>query len=378
MAQPSDSSSSKARAGRASPQSTIPPGWPRASDRDHPFVSAIALVLIAFAVRYALDPFLLQRSPLLIFTAAIVIAAGRYGTGPGLLAMVLSLVLGAFAFMGPGFPPDLSPDDIASCAVFIVTSGAMLSFAGHLKALREREGQLQAELRHVQTETAMGTMAATLAHELNQPLAAAANYIGAGQRIAAGLEGDLRPTLVSGLDEAQVQIRRAGEIVRQARGLVANASAVRNPASLLNLVANAQKPLQAGGACNNLRLSVDIEPDAELVLVNEIQIEQVLLNVIRNACQAVAPDEEAEVVLSAKAEDGEVTVEVRDFGAGIPDEAMATLFKAGGKSNSGGQGLGLSISRTIIEAHGGRMWARNADGGGASFFFTLPQEAGKS
>ena len=344
-----------------------------ARDLDHPYLAAIALVLFAFAIRYGLDPILLQRSPLLIFTAAIVIAAGRYGAAPGLLAMILSLALGTIAFMGPGFPPDLSPDDIASGAVFIVASGAMLSFASHLKALRERGEQLQAELRQVQTDTAMGTMAATLAHELNQPLAAAANYVGAGKRMAAALEGELQPALISGLDEAEGQIHRAGEIVRQARSLVSNASSMRSEASLRNMVASAKKPLKASGACENLKLQLDIEPDADALLVNEIQIEQVLLNVIRNACQAIARDKEAEVVLSARADGDEAIVEVRDFGPGIAGDKMASLFKAGGKSTSGGQGLGLSISRTIVAAHGGRMWAQNADGGGASFFFTLPR-----
>jgi two-component system sensor kinase FixL len=342
------------------------------SDRAHPYVSAIVLVLVAFAIRYALDPVLLERSPLLIFTAAIVIAAGRYGMAPGLTAMVLSLALGTLAFMGPGLPPSLSADDIASLGVFIVTSGAMLSFAGHLRQLREREAELQAELRQVQTETAMGTMAATLAHELNQPLAAAVNYIGAGKRMANRLQGEMQSALLSGLDEAEAQIHRAGEIVRQARNLVANASSTRRAVSLRGMVASALKPLQAAGACDKLQLEIEVEPGADRLLVNEIQIEQVLLNVIRNACQAAAPDDVAPVRLSARPGDDDVTVEVRDFGRGIDSEKMATLFKPGG-STSGGQGLGLSISRTIVEAHGGRMWAQNADDGGASFFFTLPR-----
>jgi two-component system, LuxR family, sensor kinase FixL len=371
--------------GTESAKSTAPAGvahsWPvrrrgisaPSGDLAYPYISAILLVLIAFAMRYALDPVLLERSPLLIFTAAIVIAAGRYGTAPGLAAMILSLVLGTFVFMRPGFPAVLSADDVASLGVFVVTSGAMLSFAGHLKQLREREADLQAELRQVQTETAMGTMAATLAHELNQPLAAAVNYVGAGKRLAAGLEGDMQETLVSGLGEAEAQIHRAGEIVRQARNLVSNASAARKPASLRDMIANTLKPLQAGGACENLKLNVEVEPSADRLLVNEIQIEQVLLNVIRNACQAVPAEETAEVEITATANRDQVAIQIRDFGPGIAITKMPSLFKAGGGSTSGGQGLGLSISRTIVEAHGGSMWAQNADGGGASFFFTLPK-----
>jgi two-component system sensor kinase FixL len=344
-------------------------------DRAFPYTSAIVLVLVAFAIRYALDSVLLERSPLLIFTAAIVIAAGRYGTAPGLVAMVLSLVLGSFVFMGPGLPPVLSADDLASVGVFVVTSGAMLSFAGHLKQLRERERQLQAELRQVQTETAMGTMAATLAHELNQPLAAAVNYVGASKRIARGLDGEQKSVLASGLEEAETQIHRAGEIVRQARSLVSNASSNRGQASLRTMITNAVRPLQAGGAFENLDLRVAIERDADTLLVNQIQIEQVLLNVIRNACQASLPGTEARVVIAARAGVDDVTVEVRDFGPGIPDQKFDSLFKPGVGSTTGGQGLGLSISRTIVEAHGGKLWARNAEDGGASFFFTLPKGA---
>jgi C4-dicarboxylate-specific signal transduction histidine kinase len=345
-------------------------------DRATPYVSAILFVLIAFAIRYALDSVLLERSPLLIFTAAIVIVGGRYGRAPGVVAMILSLVLGTLAFMAPGLPPMLTMDDIASVGVFIVTSIAMLSFAGHLKELRDRESELQAELGQVQTETAMGTMAATLAHELNQPLAAAVNYVGAGKRIAAGLQGDMQVTLISGLDEAEAQIHRAGEIVRHARNLVSSASSSRKPASLRAMIANALKPLQAGGACEKLNLKVEVDRDADLLLVNEIQIEQVLLNVIRNACQAVPPAAEAKVLIGAQADGSQVTIEVRDFGPGIASEKLASLFKPGGGSTTGGQGLGLSISRTIVEAHGGKLWAQNAVGGGASFFFTLPRGPG--
>ena len=111
-------------------------------DRATPYVSAILFVLIAFAIRYALDSVLLERSPLLIFTAAIVIVAGRYGRAPGVVAMILSLVLGTLPFMAPGLPPMLTMDDIASVGVFIVTSIAMLSFAVRTLRPHEVAGQL--------------------------------------------------------------------------------------------------------------------------------------------------------------------------------------------------------------------------------------------
>lgn len=348
----------------------------RSFDTDHPYLAAIALVFVAFVLRLALDPLLSERSPLLLFTASIVVAAGRYGTGPGLLAVVFSLIVGAAAFMTPTFPPELSADDIASLGVFIITSVAMLSFAAHLKISRERERQLQSALEQAKTETAMGTMAATLAHELTQPLAAAANYVSAGKRMASKLNGAGRDTLQSGLDEAEAQIKRAGDIIRYARGLVPDVSADKRDASLRTMIANALKPLQAAGLYEDLDMRLEIARDAERLFVNPIQIEQVLLNLIRNACQATPPGRAPQLVVAASVEDDRTVVEVRDFGSGISEEKMGRLFSAGRDPEGEGLGLGLSISRTIIEAHGGTMWARNNLDSGASFLLSIPREQG--
>jgi C4-dicarboxylate-specific signal transduction histidine kinase len=340
-------------------------------DTDHPYAFAVALVLLAFAIRYALDPILLGRSPLLLFTVSVVVAAGRYGTGPGMVATGLSLLLATLAFIAPGLPPGLSPEHLASIGVFIVTSAAMLSFAAHLNATRARERQLVEAMQQQRTETAMGVIAATLAHELNQPLAAAANYIGAGKHLAAGLKGKGQAKLIGGLNEAEAQIHRVGEVIRHARDLVSSACQVRERVSLKAMVGNALKPLQAGGACPALRLRTDIKPTADNVSVNRIQIEQVLINLIRNACQAM-PEESMDLLIAGKSGDDFTLVEVRDFGSGIPSDRLESLFSPGAKPSNGGLGLGLPISRTIIESHGGRIWAENQPDGGASFFFTLP------
>jgi C4-dicarboxylate-specific signal transduction histidine kinase len=344
------------------------------ADTDHPYVSAILLVLAAFAVRYTLAPILVERSPLLLFTVPVVIASGRYGTLAGLIATALSLVLGILFFMAPRFPPSLSADDVASLCVFLLTSAAMLSFAVHLKASRRRERDLQQKVQLQRTESAMGTLAATLAHELNQPLAAAANYVGAGKRLAETLDGKAQPTVIAGLTEAEGQIRRAGDIVRYARDLVSNpSSAERQRTSLQSIVGSVLKPLQASGTCAGLNLRIEIEPDADAVMVNPIQIEQVLLNLIRNACQAGADDRaDSKVVVSGRAQGDFSLVEVRDFGPGIDTQRLPTLFSPVAKPSSGGLGLGLPISRTIIEAHGGKLWAENHRDGGASFYFTVP------
>lgn len=345
----------------------------RSRDVEHPYLAAATLVLIAFAVRFPLNPVLLDRSPFMLFTVAIVIAAGRYGTAAGVLAMALSLALAIGVFLAPGHTMFLEADQLASLAIFIVTGIAMLVFASHLKALTERERELQLALQQRHTESAMGTMAATLAHELNQPLAAAANYVSAGKRIASGLKGQARESLMSGLSEAEDQIHRAGDIIRHARGLVSNPSAVREPTSLRSIIANVVKPLRASGALEGAKLQTAIDEKADRLVANPIQIEQVLLNLVRNACQAARPGEPAEIDVTAKVEGKFVLMEVRDLGRGISSERMATLFSPDARASEGGLGLGLSISRTIIEAHGGKLWAKNNPQGGASFFFTIPK-----
>jgi two-component system sensor kinase FixL len=118
---------------------------------------------------------------------------------------------------------------------------------------------------------------------------------------------------------------------------------------------------------------MEIEDSADAIYANAIQIEQVLMNLLRNACQAGSSRGVVDIVVVAKAKDALSVVEVRDHGPGIPPGRLSTLFQAKGYSTQGGLGLGLSISRTIIESHGGKIWAVNNNGNGASFFFGLPR-----
>jgi C4-dicarboxylate-specific signal transduction histidine kinase len=339
-------------------------------DRQHPFVAAIILVLIAFLVRQSLTPLLPNRAPWTLLTAAIVVAAGRYGFRPGALAMALSFALGMTTFEPSAYQSEA--EGITSLAVFMVVGAAMLVFAAHLKATQERTLRLQTELQQAHTEAAVGTIASTLAHELNQPLAAAANYLAACKRLIQRLEGEQKPKVLMGLSETETQIQRAGEIIREARDLVRNAGEKREPVSLKVMVSRVTAPLLAGGEFEEARIRTDIEPGADTLLVNPVQIEQVLMNLLRNACQASAPGA-ADILVAAKAADAFSIVEVRDRGPGIPAERLPTLFQAKGQSTQGGLGLGLSISKTIVESHGGRIWAATNEEGGASFFFSVPR-----
>lgn len=341
-------------------------------DKQYPYVSAAVFVIIAYLVRLGLNPWMAGRSPLLIFTATIVIAAGRYGVGPGIFAMVLSLIAGTFGFILPAHASVDSTDIIANLGVFLVTGGAMLVFAAHLNRSQQRALRLQAELQQAHTQSAVGAIASTLAHELNQPLAAATNYIAGCKRMIERLGSDQAKPIVSGLVQSEAQIRRTGEIIRHARNLVGNVNQSRERVSLKMLVERVSEPLRAAGPCANASFRTRIDPEADRVEVNSVQIEQVLMNLLRNACQA-ADGSPAEVSVAARAEDEWCAIEVRDRSGGIPEDRLAKLFTPGISSSHGGLGLGLSISRMIVEAHGGRIWAENNDEGGASFFFRVPR-----
>jgi two-component system sensor kinase FixL len=342
-------------------------------DTNHPFGSAVVLVILAFLVRLGLEPWLAGRSAWLLFTVAIVIAAGRYGVAPGGLAMALSLVLGTVAFVLRGDGSEVPTEAMVSVGVFLVTGAAMLVFAAHLKASQQRALKLQAELQQAHTRTALGAMASTLAHELNQPLAAAANYMAASRLLATRLADPRMDQMLVGLDHSEAQLRRASDIIRHARNLVSTASTEREQLSLKTKVEHVVEQLRAGGGWDQARVATAIDPDADRLVGNRVQIEQVLMNLLRNAFQASGRTRSPEVSVGARADGGLTVVEVRDSGGGIEPERIGTLFAAEGKSTHGGLGLGLSICKTIIEAHGGRIWAENNDQGGASFFFAVPR-----
>lgn len=243
------------------------------------------------------------------------------------------------------------------------------------KAAEAQLEQLQAELIHVSHGIAMGAMAATLAHELNQPLAAASNYLAGSRRlITQALQPDHEALL--GLTEAEAQIRRAGEIIRRVRRLLRNDDKQREAVSLRQMIERVAKLVEASGICPDLTLTLRIPRSADRLCVDQVQIEQVLLNLFRNACEAMKDRAQPEISVSASQASSElIEVRVTDKGDGMSEATLASLFTAYGESTTGGLGVGLSISRTIIEAHGGQIWAENNPGEGVTFHFTVPRQS---
>jgi signal transduction histidine kinase len=231
--------------------------------------------------------------------------------------------------------------------------------------------RLQSQVAHLSRVEAMNAMAATLAHELNQPLTAASNYL-AGTRRRLDAEGAAAPEEIEhGLAAAEQQVHLAANIIRRVREMVVKQPKSAGAVSLSRVVDNATILLSVATAYPGLVVRKEIAADARTVRGDKIQIQQVMLNLIRNACDATRGQSAPEIVVSSTRRGDVIAVAVSDNGPGFsqPDGARFSPFAS---TKEGGLGLGLSISRTIIESHGGRIWTEDRQGQGARICFTLP------
>jgi len=251
-------------------------------------------------------------------------------------------------------------------------------FTGFIRDLTERQEtearlqELQSELVHMSRLTAMGEMASTLAHELNQPLSAIANYLKGSRRLLEHDPDERSTILRDAVDKAADQALRAGQIIRRLRDFVARGESERRVESVRKLVEEASALALVGAKDQGVRVRFQFDPTIDLVLADKVQIQQVLLNLMRNALEAMEGRAKRELVVSTgPAGDGMITIGVADTGAGIAPEIASQLFQPFVTSKPHGMGVGLSISRTIVEGHGGRIACEHNPGGGTVFRFTL-------
>jgi len=272
---------------------------------------------------------------------------------------------------GTTFPMHLTVGELRSANKHHFTGFIRDLTAQQLAESRLKE--LQSEVTHMSRFTALGEMASTLAHEINQPLTAINNYLKGCRRLLQRVEGEDATTLRDAISRAADQALRAGDIVRRLREFVARGETERRVEDLPKLIEDASTLALIDAKANNVSVAFRLDAKANYVLADRIQIQQVLVNLIRNAIDVLAESDgrrELEIATSVGA-DSTIQIEVADTGPGLAPEVAAHLFQPFVTTKQKGMGLGLSICRTIVEAHGGRIWAESKPQGGTIFRFTL-------
>jgi two-component system sensor kinase FixL len=234
--------------------------------------------------------------------------------------------------------------------------------------------QRQAELAHVSRLSTMGEMASTLAHEINQPLSAIANYAQACLQAMGSGRADT-DEIREDVTHIAAQAERAGQIVRRTRGFVRKDDSQRRRVDIADLVREAADLGEIETRQHEVALRLELDGAPHPVLADAVQIEQVILNLVRNALESMKhrhKDGRKLSIRTSSASDGCVEVAVRDSGTALPADKMSRLFEPFFTTKSAGMGMGLPISRTIVEAHGGRLWASANPDRGMTFRFTLP------
>ena len=271
---------------------------------------------------------------------------------------------------GAAFPIDLHIGE--------ARAGSEKVYTGFIRDLTEGQAtqrrlhDLQAELAHVGRVTAMGTLATALAHELNQPLTAIANYVETARDLLHEPSEIVLQSVREALDECATQSVRAGQIVRRLRDYISRGDVDRKPESLRQLVSEASVLAMIGAGERGVEIEVALDPACDTVLVDRIQVQQVILNLVRNAFEAMEELPHRRVQISSFCEgSGKIRVTIADSGPGLDPELAERLFQPFNSTKGDGMGLGLSICHTIVYGHAGRIWAEASDLGGTAFHFTL-------
>jgi two-component system sensor kinase FixL len=216
-------------------------------------------------------------------------------------------------------------------------------------------------------------MASTLAHELNQPLSAIANYVQGCKRLLLKVDEQYANQLRGALDESAKQALRAGDIIRHLREFVTRGDTEKHPEDIKKLVEEAGALALVGSRERGIRSNFIFPGGSGTVLADRVQIQQVLINLMRNAMEAMRDSTVRQLDVRVSGPENEMMmVEVSDTGPGISEDILPRLFQPFNTSKPGGMGIGLSISKRIIESHGGEVWVTRSEAGGTTFAFTLP------
>jgi two-component system, LuxR family, sensor kinase FixL len=252
-------------------------------------------------------------------------------------------------------------------------------FAGFVRDVSQRRTseqrlhELQHELLHVSRLSVMGEMASALAHELNQPLTAIINYAQASRRLLEAAPGEPPGKIQDLLEKTVQQASRAGQIIHRLRQFIAKGDTERRLERVNQVVEEASALALVGTIGRGITVRRRLEEGLPAVLMDKIQIHQVITNLIRNSVDALADAERREIEIRTRRSGGEtVEIVIADTGPGLAPEVAARLFQPFVSTKPGGMGIGLSICRSIVEAHGGRLWPSKNPGGGTAFHIGLP------
>ena len=251
-------------------------------------------------------------------------------------------------------------------------------FTAFIRDLSEREDArkrlqvLQAELAQVSRTSSMGMLAGAIAHELNQPLAAIANYSETARAMVSEGPHDL-DVIGHAMAHCTQEVMRAGEIIRRLRGFLARGEIEWSRASLQEMIGDAVALALADCEGAGVALMIDYDPEVDMVFADRVQIQQVVLNLVRNAKEAMADQSEQAISIVTRRNGPEhAEVVIADNGPGISPRLSHRLFQPFHSTKAGGMGVGLSICHALVEGLGGKIWAERSALGGAAFHFTLP------
>jgi two-component system, LuxR family, sensor kinase FixL len=257
-------------------------------------------------------------------------------------------------------------------------------FIGFIRDLTERQErerllhEAQSELFRVSRLSTMGEMASSLAHELNQPLAAVTNYLQGARRLLENSTDERAGTIRAALDKAAEQALRAGQVIRRLRDFIARGEIAPQIENIDKLVEEAVALALVVAKEHSVQMKMQFDPSVSHVLVDKIQIQQVLVNLLRNAIEAMQNSVRRELAVSTHpAPENMVAVRISDTGSGIDPDVASKLFQPFVTNKRQGTGIGLSISRTIVESHGGQISVEPSIGMGTTFCFTLRGVASK-
>jgi C4-dicarboxylate-specific signal transduction histidine kinase len=369
----------------------------------------IAVLSVTAALMLSLLPaFHLEAAPVSLFLCAIMLSAWLGGAGPGLLAAALSALAFHYYFLAPMHSLAAKPAEIPRFFIFTVSALVVASLSAaqrsateslrrahddlketvqelqstnealqaeslERKHAEETLRQAQADLAHVSRVTTMGELTASLAHEVNQPIAAAVTNANTCLRWLAGGNPNLEEARAAAMRIVK-DGTRAAEIINRIRLLFKKGTPQRGLIDVNEVIREMIVLLRGEAVRHNILVETELATDLPQVMGDRVQLQQVLMNLMLNGMDAMK-DVDGTRELAIKSQRGEtdqVLVSVSDTGVGLPAQQADQIFKAFFTTKSHGTGMGLSISRSIVESHGGRLWAADNSPRGASFHFTLP------